>query len=58
MNSVFVSPDPTRARARITGILCFLLSQVSQQEMEMSDVLLKKSLVLMKTSRRFSFADE
>ena len=33
--------------------LCFLLSQVSQQEMEMSDVLLKKSLVLMKTSRRF-----
>ena len=35
-----------RARARITRILCFLLSQVSQQEMKMSDVLLK-------TSRRF-----
>ena len=45
------------ARARITGILCFLLSQVSQQEMKMSDVLLKMSLVLMKTSRRFVQSD-
>ena len=60
INGVFASPNPTRARARITRILCFLLSQVSQQEMKMSDVLLKMSLVLpkmsdvlLKTSRRF-----
>ena len=55
----------SRARARITGVLCFLLSQVSQQGTELSVaawgrwkkvvgvVLLEMSLVLLETSRRF-----